>query len=106
MKFLYFLLFALVNVGRFLKIAPEDTLRRVVEKLERRFRQVEETARAQGRDVQKILVQEMDQIWDQNKKRCYVILFKQQHVSRLHQGTGLGKVRWTVLMHAVSKEVV
>ena len=56
--------------------------------------------------MQKILVQEMDQIWDQNKKRCYVILFKQQHVSRLHQGTGLGKVRWTVLMHAVSKEVV
>ena len=78
----------------------------MVEKLERRFRQVEETARAQSRDVQKILVQEMDQIWDQNKKRCYVILFKQQHVSRLHQGTGLGKVRWTVLMHAVSKEVV
>ena len=62
------LLFSLVKVGHFLKIAPEDTLRRVVEKLERRFRQVEETARAQSRDVQKILEQEMDQVWDKIKK--------------------------------------
>jgi tetrapyrrole methylase family protein/MazG family protein len=62
------LLFALVNVGRFLKVAPEDTLRRAVEKFERRFRQVEETARTQGRDLQEMSMQEMDQIWDQIKK--------------------------------------
>ena len=62
------LLFALVNVGRFLKLAPEDTLRRAVEKFERRFRQVEETARTQGRDLQEMSMQEMDQIWDQIKK--------------------------------------
>ena len=59
---------ALVNVGRFLKIAPEDTLCWVVEKLKRRFRQVKETARAQSRNVQKISEQEMDQVWDQIKK--------------------------------------
>lgn len=62
------LLFALVNVGRFLKVAPEDTLRRAVEKFEQRFRQVEETARTQGRDLQEMSMQEMDQIWDQIKK--------------------------------------
>ena len=62
------LLFALVNVGRFLKVAPEDTLRRAVEKFERRFRQVEETARTQGRDLQEMSMQEMDQIWNQIKK--------------------------------------
>ena len=73
-----------------------------MEKFPRRFRQVEETARAQGRDVQEMVVQEMDRI----KKRWRVILFEQQHVSCLHPGTGWGKVRWIVLMHAVTKEVV
>jgi hypothetical protein len=39
-----------------------------LQKFDRRFRQVEETTRARGRDVQKMSVQEMDQIWDQTKK--------------------------------------
>ncbi len=63
------LLFALVNVGRFLKLAPEDTLRRAVEKFERRFRQLEETARTQGRDLQDMSLPEMDRIWDQIKDK-------------------------------------
>lgn len=62
------LLFALVNAGRFLKLAPEDALRRAVDKFERRFRQVEEVARQRGEDLEALSLEEMDRIWDQVKE--------------------------------------
>lgn len=61
------LLFALVNTSRFLKIDAEDALRRAVDKFERRFRAVEATFRAQGRQLQESTLEEMDQVWDQVK---------------------------------------
>jgi tetrapyrrole methylase family protein/MazG family protein len=62
------LLFALVNVSRFLKLDAEETLRRAVDKFERRFRAVEAVFRAQGRQMQESTLEEMDQVWDQVKR--------------------------------------
>lgn len=61
------LLFALVNASRFLKINPEDALRRGVTKFERRFRAVEATFEAEGRRLSDASLEEMDAVWDRIK---------------------------------------
>ena len=58
----------MVNVSRFLKLDAEETLRRAVDKFERRFRAVEAVFRAQGRQMQESTLEEMDQVWDQVKR--------------------------------------
>ncbi len=63
------LLFALVNASRFLKLCPEDALRRAVDKFERRFRAVEAEFRARGRELGNASLAEMDQVWEQVKER-------------------------------------
>lgn len=63
------LLFALVNAARFLKVTPEDGLRRAVGKFEARFRAVERTFRDQGRQLEEATLEEMDAVWDQVKER-------------------------------------
>lgn len=62
------LLFALVNVGRFLKVSPEDALRLAVGKFERRFRTLEHRFRASGRDLEEAGLEEMDAVWDEIKE--------------------------------------
>ena len=62
------LLFALVNVGRFLKISPEDALRLAVGKFERRFRRLEDRIRSSGRDLEEVGLEEMDAVWDEIKE--------------------------------------
>lgn len=63
------LLFAAVNVARFVKVDPEDALGRACDKFSRRFRQVEESAAAQGKSLEDMTLSEMDALWDQAKKR-------------------------------------
>ena len=63
------LLFALVNAARFLKITPEDALRRAAGKFETRFRAVEKTFRDQGRELEDTTLEEMDAVWDKVKAR-------------------------------------
>ena len=61
------LLFALVNVGRFLHLCPEEALRRAVGKFERRFRTVEERFRDAGRELEDASLEEMDRVWEEVK---------------------------------------
>ena len=63
------LLFALVNTARFLKVTPEDALRRAVGKFETRFREVERTFRDRGSELEEATLEEMDAVWDQVKER-------------------------------------
>lgn len=63
------LLFALVNTARFLKLCPEDALRRAVDKFERRFRAVEAEFRLRGRELSGTSLEEMDRVWEQVKDR-------------------------------------
>ncbi|NOZ60432.1 MAG: nucleoside triphosphate pyrophosphohydrolase [Calditrichaeota bacterium] len=62
------LLFALVNLSRFLRVNPEDALRQATEKFSYRFQQVESEAERQHRSLDEMTLDEMDQIWDDVKK--------------------------------------
>ena len=62
------LLFALVNTGRFLRLCPEEALRRAVAKFERRFRAVEERFRVAGRELEGASLEEMDRVWEEVKE--------------------------------------
>jgi len=58
------LLFALVNLGRFLNVNPEDALRGSIEKFVRRFQQIERELEARGRTPEQSTLDEMDAIWN------------------------------------------
>ena len=63
------LLFAAVNVARFVKVDPEDALSIACDKFARRFRQVEASAAAQGKTLEEMTLAEMDRLWDEAKKQ-------------------------------------
>ncbi|MGQ9778397.1 MAG: nucleoside triphosphate pyrophosphohydrolase [Bacillota bacterium] len=62
------LLFALVNVARFLSIDAEEALRQTTEKFCRRFHYIEEVAKARGRRLPEMELAEMDELWEEAKK--------------------------------------
>ena len=61
------LLFSLVNVSRFLKVDPEQALRRAIAKFERRFRALEETVHARGEEIAALSLAALDEIWNEVK---------------------------------------
>ncbi len=61
------LLFAVVNVSRFLKVQPELALTATVKKFIRRFEFVETKALEQGRQLKEMSLKEMDALWDEAK---------------------------------------
>jgi tetrapyrrole methylase family protein / MazG family protein len=61
------LLFALVNVARFMKVAPEDALRGAVDKFDRRFRRVERVFATRGTSLREATLEEMDTVWNEIK---------------------------------------
>lgn len=58
------LLFAAVNVARFLKVDPEDALQAACDKFAARFRRVEEAVTAQGKQMGDMSLTELDDIWN------------------------------------------
>ena len=62
------LLFAAVNLVRFLKIDPELALDRSTAKFIARFRKVEERAAAEGRPLTDYTLAELDRFWDEAKE--------------------------------------
>mgnify|MGYP006137565781 CR=1 FL=1 len=63
------LLFALVNTARFLKVNPEEALRRSVDKFERRFRAVEIQVQERGQKMKNTPLATLDTIWDEIKQQ-------------------------------------
>jgi len=61
------LIFALVNLFRFLKINPEYALRKSVMKFDQRFRYIEEKARENGQNLKDMSLSEMDKYWNESK---------------------------------------
>lgn len=61
------LLFAAVNLARFLQIDPEIALKRTSAKFSRRFREMERLAREQGATLAQIPRPQMESLWDQAK---------------------------------------
>ena len=62
------LLFSIVNLSRFLKVNPEDALRKTIDKFDRRFRQVEEDFRRRSVSLSDTTLAEMDRVWEQVKE--------------------------------------
>jgi tetrapyrrole methylase family protein/MazG family protein len=62
------LLFAIVNISRFINVNPEDALRMTIQKFSDRFRQMEQEVADSNRSLHDMNLQEMDQIWDKIKK--------------------------------------
>ncbi len=62
------LLFALVNVARFLNIDSEGALRRTIYKFIKRFHVVERTLVKQGKTPETATLEEMEEIWQASKK--------------------------------------
>jgi tetrapyrrole methylase family protein/MazG family protein len=62
------LLFAAVNLSRFLKIDPEIALKKANAKFSRRFREMERLARKSGREFKDLPRQEMEALWDTAKQ--------------------------------------
>src|SRR5690625_5093647 len=61
-------LFALVNVARYVGVDPEQSLRAANAKFRRRFRHIEIQAASQGKDMQQMTLEEMDALWDEAKE--------------------------------------
>ena len=62
-------LFSLVNLARFVKVNPEDALRRTVNRFISRFQYIERQAAQSGRAVGELSVDEMNQLWEDAKRQ-------------------------------------
>ena len=61
------LLFAIVNLSRFMKTEPEQALRKACEKFERRFKKVEEIFKARDQKMNELPLAVLDKVWDEVK---------------------------------------
>jgi len=61
------LLFVVVNIARFLKVDPEQALRKTNSKFRRRFSHVEEGLAAEGKTPQQASIDEMEALWQAAK---------------------------------------
>jgi tetrapyrrole methylase family protein / MazG family protein len=61
------LLFVLVNIARFLKVDPEQALRKTNAKFRRRFGYVEDRLRERGKSLPDSNIAEMEDLWQQAK---------------------------------------
>ncbi|MBD1383177.1 bifunctional methyltransferase/pyrophosphohydrolase YabN [Metabacillus arenae] len=62
------LLFALVNIGRFYSIEPEEALTATNNKFTRRFQYIEKKAEQAGKELTEMSLKEMDRYWNEAKK--------------------------------------
>lgn len=62
------LLFAVVNLARFVKVDPEARLRAATEKFRRRFDRVVEMLRTEGRSPEEAGLPELDRLWEAVKR--------------------------------------
>ncbi|HEV2666503.1 MAG TPA: MazG family protein, partial [Blastocatellia bacterium] len=62
-------LFSLVNLARFLKVNPEDALRRATDRFADRFHFIEAEAARTGRALESMTLAEMDALWEKAKQK-------------------------------------
>jgi tetrapyrrole methylase family protein/MazG family protein len=65
------LLFAVVNVSRFLDVHPELALNATVEKFINRFEYIEKTAAKNGNKMENMMLKEMDSLWNEAKTHIF-----------------------------------
>jgi tetrapyrrole methylase family protein/MazG family protein len=62
------LLFTIVNISRWMGVDAESALREANNRFKQRFSYIERQARASGRELEKMSLVEMDQLWEQSKQ--------------------------------------
>jgi uncharacterized protein YabN with tetrapyrrole methylase and pyrophosphatase domain len=62
------LLFGLVNLARFVKVDPEQALRKTNAKFRQRFGYVERKLAERGRSTAQSSIEEMESLWQEAKK--------------------------------------
>ena len=62
-------LFAFVNLGRFIKVNPEEALRKAVNRFTDRFQYIEAQAASAGRTLEEMTLEEMDALWEEAKRK-------------------------------------
>lgn len=62
------LLFSLINTARLYNIDPDNALERTNKKFTQRFNYLESQTIAQGKDLKKMTLSEMNEIWEEAKK--------------------------------------
>ena len=63
------MLFSVVNLARFLKVNPEDTLRQATNRFCDRFHYIESEAAKNGRRMEDLTLAEMDRLWEEAKAK-------------------------------------
>jgi len=63
------LLFVIVNIARFVKVDPEQALRRTNAKFRKRFAHVEEGVAARGKKLNETPIAEMEELWQEAKRK-------------------------------------
>lgn len=63
------LLFAIVNLGRFLSINPEEALRKTITRFQTRFQYVEGRLHDRGQQMNVTPLAEMDRLWEEAKQQ-------------------------------------
>jgi len=61
-------IFAVVNLARFLDISAENSLRKTNKKFINRFKKVEERIKEQGKEIDDATLEEMDSFWNEAKR--------------------------------------
>jgi len=62
-------LFAFVNLARFIKVNPEEALRKAVNRFTDRFQYIEAQAASAGRTLEEMTLEEMDALWEEAKRK-------------------------------------
>ncbi len=63
------ILFSVANVARFLKVRPEEALRKTTEKFISRFGYMENKAKERGIEFRQLTLKGMDALWDEAKRK-------------------------------------
>lgn len=62
------MLFALVNIARYVQVDPEEALQKTNQKFSRRFRHIENSLQKQNKTLHDSSLKEMDALWDEAKQ--------------------------------------
>lgn len=61
------ILFAIVNLGRFVDIDAEEALRTTLDRFARRFAEIEKALAAEGRSIEQTSPEELNHLWDETE---------------------------------------
>jgi tetrapyrrole methylase family protein/MazG family protein len=65
------MLFALVNLSRFLRLNAEESLSGAIRRFEARFHYMEESLRRAGKSFEEVELEDLDRLWEEAKSKGY-----------------------------------